>query len=291
MLHAQTIIPLYDGKVPNSIPCNLKEYSPLAGRVAGITIPTLTVYIPTVQDSFKTAVIICPGGGYTRLSIDHEGYEVAKEFNKHGVTAFVLKYRIPNDSCMTNKETVPLQDAEQAIKLIREKAKEYAIDVNRVGIIGFSAGGHLAATISTHFNYVVIDNKSNTNLRPDFSIIGYPVISFIDSLAHKGSKDNLLGKKPTTDLVNFYSNELQVTSKTSPTFIVHAADDKTVKVENSIQYFEALQLNHVPSEIHVYQNGGHGFGLHNATTQDQWFDAAIAWLIHNKMMKGDVKVN
>ncbi len=287
MSHAQTTIPLYDGIIPNNKPTTKPETNMGNGRIAGVTTPTLTVYLPEKKDSFLTAVIICPGGGYARLATEHEGHEVAKTFNAKGVAAFVLKYRIPADSSMNNKEIVPLQDAERAIQLVREKAKEWNIDPNKIGIMGFSAGGHLASTLGTHFNMVVIDNPKNIDLRPDFMILGYPVISFADSLAHMGSRENLIGKNASAEKIKLFSNELQITAQTPPTFLVHAADDKTVKVENTILFFEALQKNKVPSEMHIYEKGGHGFGLHNPTTKSDWFDTAINWMVSNKLMKGD----
>ena len=287
MSNAQTVIPLYDGSIPNNKSATKPETNMGNGRIAGITTPTLTVYLPEKKDSFLTAVIICPGGGYARLAIDHEGHEVAKTFNQKGVAAFVLKYRIPADSSMNNKEIVPLQDAERAIQLVREKAKEWNINPDKIGIMGFSAGGHLASTLGTHFNMVMVDNPKNINLRPDFMILGYPVISFADSLAHMGSRDNLIGKNASTEKIRLYSNELQITAQTPPTFLVHASDDKTVKVENSILFFEALLKNKVLAEMHIYEKGGHGFGLHNPTTKSDWFDIAINWMISNKLMKGD----
>lgn len=288
MSNAQTVIPLYNGIIPNNKPTASPELNMGNGRIAGVTNPTLTVYLPEKRDSFQSAVIICPGGGYARLATEHEGHEVAKTFNMKGIAAFVLKYRIPADSNMNNKEIVPLQDAERAIQLVREKAIEWNINPDKIGIMGFSAGGHLASTAGTHFNDVVIENTKNISLRPDFMILGYPVISFADSLAHMGSRDNLIGKNASQDKIKLFSNELQVTSKTPPTFLVHAADDKTVKVANSILFFEALLKNNVAAEIHIYQRGGHGFGLHNATTKDNWFETAINWMISNKLMKGDV---
>ena len=288
MIKAQKEIPLYQGNVPNSKPCNLKETTPAPGRVAGVTMPTLTVFLPEKSDSFKTSVLIFPGGGYARLAMDHEGYDVAGEFNKHGLAAFVVKYRLPNDSCMAHKETGPLQDAEQAIKLVRDKAAEWNLDPTRVGIMGFSAGGHLASSLGTKFGQVLVENKSNTNLRPNFMVLGYPVISFGDSLTHKGSKENLIGKNASGKMVNTYSNELQVTPKTSPTFLIHAADDKTVNVQNSIVFYQALLLNKVPAEMKLYQSGGHGFGMNNKTTTDKWFPQVINWIQGNGWMKGDV---
>lgn len=285
---AQKEIPLYEGNIPNGKPCRVKEANPAPGRVAGVTVPTLTVFLPEKSDSFKTAVLIFPGGGYARLAMDHEGYDVAKEFNKNGVAAFVVKYRLPNDSCMTKKEDGPLQDAEQAIKLVRERAVEFNIDPTKVGIMGFSAGGHLASSLGTKFGQVLIENKKNTNLRPDFMVLGYPVISFSDSMSHKGSRENLIGKNATVEKTYAFSNELQVTSKTSPTFLVHAADDKTVNVQNSLVFYQALLLNKVPAEMHLYQRGGHGFGMNNSTTTDKWVLQVIHWIQSNKWMKGEV---
>ena len=220
--------------------------------------------------------------------MEHEGSAVTKTFNEKGVAAFVLKYRLPADSTVNNKEIVPLQDAERAIQLVREKAKEWNINPDKIGIMGFSAGGHLASTLGTHYNMIVIDNLKNINLRPDFMILVYPVISFADSLAHMGSRENLIGKNANAEKIKLYSNELQVTTQTPPAFLIHAGDDKTVKVENSILFFEALQKNKVPSEMHIYEKGGHGFGLHNSTTKDEWFDTAINWMLTNKLMKGDM---
>lgn len=284
MTKAQTVLPLYDGKIPNNINASAKEIDMGNGRVAGITNPQLIVYLPSKADSNKAAVIICPGGSYSRLAMDHEGHEVAKTLNAHGIAAFVLKYRIPNDAVMTNKQIVPLQDAERAIQLIREKANEWNINPNNIGIMGFSAGGHLASTLGTHFNEVVIDNKNNIPLRPDFLILGYPVISFDKSIAHLDSRKNLIGQNPTPELVDHFSNELQVTPQTPITFIVHASDDGGVLVENSIRFYQALQKNKVPAEIHIYEKGGHGFGLHNKTTTDEWFDRLIDWMKMNKII-------
>ena len=185
---------------------------------------------------------------------------------------------------MTNKQIVPLQDAERAIQLIRQKATEWNINPNNIGIMGFSAGGHLASTLGTHFNEIVIENKNNTSFKPDFMILGYPVISFDTTIAHKGSRDNLIGIDPSQKLVDHFSNELQVTPQTPITFIVHASDDNTVPIENSVRFYQALQKNKVPAEIHIYEKGGHGFGLHNKTTTDEWFDRLINWMKMNKII-------
>jgi len=285
---AQKEFPIYSDKIPNSVSCEIKMSSGKnsSGKTfyANITNPTLTVYIPSKKDPLKTAVLICPGGGYSKVVVEHEGEEVAKAFNDIGITAFVLKYRLPNDTCMTNKEIVPLQDAQQSIKLIREQSKEYDINPNKVGVIGFSAGGHLASTLSTKFQTNYISNKENTNLRPDFMLLCYPVISMKDNICHKGSKDRLLGKNATEEMIQRFSSELLISLETPVTFIVHAQDDKTVPIINSILFYEALITNKVKAEMHIYQTGGHGFGLYNGNQPQHWFDLVTKWLLSNKLI-------
>lgn len=292
-MNAQVEVDLYDGMVPNSNPCKKVENAK-DGRVAAITVPKLYAYFPKQRDSSKSAVIICPGGGYARLAIDHEGFQVAQEFNKKGIVAFVLKNRVPIDSdCVKNKEIVALQDAQQAILLVRRRAAEFGIDANKVGIMGFSAGGHLASTAATHFNQIEIqltEKDKNLTLKPDFLILGYPVITMQDSLTHKGSRENLLGKNPSKEKLNQYSNELQVTPQTPPTFLIHAADDKSVPVENSLNFFTALRKNNVPAEMIILQSGGHGFGLKNKAEPVNWMLNVFEWLKRNKMMNGNIIV-
>ena len=186
---------------------------------------------------------------------------------------------------MEEKKVGPLQDAQQAIRIVRQRASEWNVKPNRIGVMGFSAGGHLASTAGTHFNNAVIENPGNVSLRPDFLILIYPVISFQDSIAHIGSRDQLIGSKPTAEKIKFYSNELQVTKNTPPTFLVHASDDKGVKSENSIVFYQNLIKNKVPAEMHLYQGGGHGFGLNNKTTKDLWMDRCEAWLSMNGWLK------
>ena len=287
---AQLVIPLYD-KVPNSITSKEvweKSDTTSTGRIRTslVTIPTLTAFFPDADKAQSAAVIICPGGGYSYLVMNQEGTEIAQAFNKQGIVAFVLKYRLPNEKIMTDKTIGPLQDAQQAIKIVRERAAEWHIDPSKIGIMGFSAGGHLASTASTHFNDKIIDNKNNTSLRPDFSILIYPVISFDDSLAHKGSRRSLLGKDTSsTAKRDFYSNEKQVTEITPPTFLLHCEDDRTVLVGNSIYYYEALVRNGVKAELHIYPSGGHGFGMLNKSTPDLWWERCINWMVANKWIK------
>ncbi len=277
---AQEAIPLYN-VVPGAIQSTINERTVLiaggAARIYNVTEPTLTVFYPAKANG--TAVIICPGGGYARLAMDNEGYNVARALTEWGITAFVLKYRLPNDTIMKQKELGPLQDAQRAIQLVKEQAGKWNIDTNKVGIMGFSAGGHLASTLSTHFNINTLPGKSRVSLRPAFQVLGYPVISFTDSLCHMGSRNNLIGKQPSMQSIMMYSNELQVDTTTPPAFILHAADDKSVKVQNSLSYYQALVKNNVLAELHVYPRGGHGFGMNNSTTSDKWMDRLHNWLL------------
>jgi acetyl esterase/lipase len=282
---AQTVIPLYK-IVPNSKLNNVHELNDTTskrGKVSRVTTPTLTAFLPDVGKANGTAVIICPGGGYSYLVVNDEGARVAGNFAAHGIAAFVLKYRLPSDAIMLNREIGPLQDAQRAIQIVRERAVEWHIDTAKVGIMGFSAGGHLASTLSTHYNTAVIDNPDHINLRPSFSLLIYPVISFRDSILHKGSKKALIGENAPPEKVKEYSNELQVTTDTPPAFLVQAANDKIVPVANSINYFMALQKHGVKAEIHIYQEGGHGFGMDNPTTTDKWMDRCYNWLKQNHL--------
>ena len=288
-LSAQQVIPLYEGEVPNAKPCNEKDHEFIDTTwnkngiliVDHITKPTLTIYEAPKEKSNGTAVVICPGGGYGVLAAGHEGSEVAQQFNKAGITAFVLRYRLPKGECMTDKAFVPLMDAQQAIYFVRTHAKQYNIDPNKIGIMGFSAGGHLASSAGTHFTQAVRKELGGVNLRPDFMLLIYPVISFNDSIGHIGSRDNLIGKNPDQKLLHLFSNEEQVNAQTPPTFLVHASDDDGVNPENSIQFYQALLKNKVPAELHLYEHGGHGFGLHNTTTTEDWFASCLAWLKEN----------
>ena len=286
-------LPLYSGKIPNEVPGpDLEdaerrvegELQIEKSRIKNIRKPTLTVYLPPKDKANGTAVVICPGGGYAIVAAAHEGHEVARKFSEQGVAAFVLKYRLPDPNVSSKPEIAPLQDAQQALLLVRERAKEWNIDPDRVGIMGFSAGGHLASTAGTHFRQAYIDNPKNTNLRPDFMLLIYPVISSNKAIAHMGSFERLVGKDASEEKMKEYSNEFNVTAQTPPAFLVHASDDRGVKSENSIVFYQALLRNQVPAELHIYQRGGHGFGLHNTSTKDLWFDRAINWLDSNGLL-------
>ncbi|WP_342648025.1 alpha/beta hydrolase [Mucilaginibacter sp. CSA2-8R] len=209
---------------------------------------------------------------------------MARELNTRGIAAFVLKYRLPSDEIMQNREIGPLQDAQRAIQIVRQRAAEWHIAPNKIGIAGFSAGGHLASTLSTHYTKAVVDNPDKISLRPDFSILVYPVISFQDSLVHKGSKKALIGENASAEKVMEYSNEMQVTADTPPAFLIHSENDKVVPVTNSINYFNALHAHGVKAEMHIYQGGGHGYGMNNATTKDRWMDHLYNWLQANQLL-------
>lgn len=282
---AQTIIPLYK-EVPNSKPdSNYKEKADTGKdgviRISKVSIPEIAIFKAPNPRKKSAAVVICPGGGYSILAYNLEGTEVAKILNSWGITAIVLKYRLPDVAIMKDKSIGPLQDAQRALQYVRAHADELNINPEKVGIMGFSAGGHLASTASTHFEKSYIENPKNISLRPDFSILGYPVISMTDSLAHMGSRENLLGKNPSKELIKEFSNELQVTKNTPPTFLVLADDDNGVNPENSIKYYEALLKSHVPVEMHIFQNGGHGFGTHLLDGKDNWMDLLKVWMEHN----------
>ncbi len=258
-VYGQEIIPLYEGGVPGSKPFQIEETGADKGVIRGITNPTLQVFLPAAEKANGAAVIIVPGGGYSVVVYNGEGVNTAKLMTEQGFTAFVLKYRLPSDDLMNDKKNGPLQDAQQAIKFVRENASKWGLKSDKIGIMGFSAGGHLASTAATHYTTSVVANPLGTSLRPDFQVLVYPVISMTDGLAHKGSRDNLLGKTPSEQDIRLMSNELQVTAETPPAYLTHTADDRTVDVDNSIAYFEALRKAKVDVEMHIYPKGDHGF--------------------------------
>ena len=244
--------------------------------------PTLQIYRPIASQNTGTAVVVCPGGGYTHLAMDHEGRIIGGLLRAEGITAVVLKYRLPVNGY---PHPIPLLDAQRAIKMVRSKAKDWNIDPHRIGIMGFSAGGHLASTAGTHFNKPVqvagqqADAIDAFSCRPDFMVLIYPVISMQEGITHQGSRDNLFGPNPPADLVNLLSNEKQVTQDTPPTFLVHADDDDAVPVENSTLFYQALHKAGVPAEMHIYLKGGHGFGTRpSAGPAAQWPHACFLWM-------------
>lgn len=279
------VIPLYEKTIPNSKkgPANYKEEIDSAGLISKVTQPTLTAYFAKPELANGTAVIISPGGGYFVLSLK-KCIEIAKAFNELGVTAFILKYRLPSDAIMLDKSIAPMQDGQAAIQLVRKRAAEWKINPTRLGMVGLSAGGHLVATQGTRLNKVVIENKENINLRPDFMILLYPVIIYDPEIPR--TRENLIGKKPSPALLDFYQAQRHVTAKTPPTFLVHAADDDVIPVKNSLIFFNALLQANVKAEMHILQSGGHGFGLSDLNSLDNWFKLCQSWLIENKLLVG-----
>ncbi len=267
---------------PNGAPGAMKLQQPPTedsnGILRNVETPTITVYLPEKDKANGAAVVICPGGGYGILAMDHEGRQIAEALNSIGVAGIIVKYR-----CTPFRHPIPLNDAQRAICTVRFRAKDWNIDPQRIGIIGFSAGGHLASSTGTHFTKPKadapdpIDRMSN---RPDFMILGYPVISFTQPFTHTGSRDNLLGKDADPKLVELMSNEKQVTPETPPTFLVHANDDTGVPPENSIAFYQALRAAKVPVEMHIYLKGGHGFGMVKGScpAADDWPKRCAEWM-------------
>ncbi|MHC4241678.1 MAG: alpha/beta hydrolase [Planctomycetota bacterium] len=245
--------------------------------------PTLTIYRPPREKATGAAVVICPGGGYGHLAMDHEGHQIAQWLNSFGVAGFILKYR-HSRSGSGYGHPAPLQDAQRAVRTVRARAKEWNVDPTRIGILGFSAGGHLASSAGTHFQNRYSDAKDSidkVSCRPDFMVLIYPVISFTEWCTHKGSRKNLLGDNPARELVENLSNERQITAQTPPTFLVHGNNDKGVPPENSILFYLALRKAKVPAEMHIYENGKHGFGL------GQQGSAVSSWpLRYTEWMRG-----
>ena len=289
-------VPLWNQEIPNAIKAtDYKQEVTMKGNVVEyydkVIEPTLTIYKPEKPNG--TAVVICPGGAYARLYMIGEGYKVAKWFNSIGVTAFILKYRLPSDIIMKDKTIGPLQDAQESIRYVRRNALKWNLNPDKIGIIGFSAGGHLASTASTRYDDVVYQAADNISAKPNFSILIYPVISMNEKITHKGSRKNLLGIEPSNELIEKYSNDKQVNALTPPTFMVHAIDDKSVVIENSMDYFLALRKYNIPSEIHFYQNGKHGFGLgREGTTSLNWSRDCEDWLkANNFLMEATIEKN
>ncbi len=274
-VEAQTVIPLYQNSIPGEVAHENKEYDQ-NGILHAVSKPDLTIYLPQDENKNRTAIVICPGGGYGVVCASYEGHDIAREMNKKGVAAFVLKYRIPNDETCSNKAIAPLQDAQTAIKTIRENAEEWGIDKDKIGIIGFSAGGHLASTAGTHYNKNYIENNEGTSLRPNFMVLVYPVISMQPELTHKGSCKSLLGNAPSTEMLKLFSNEMQVAEDAPPTFLTHAEDDDVVPVENSIRFYEALKAQNIPADMHLFSKGKHGFPLEPAASK--WLGYVFQWM-------------
>jgi acetyl esterase/lipase len=269
--------PLWSGPAPASV-----------GDPAANT-PTLTAYLPPKDKAVGTAVVVCPGGGYGALAVDHEGKQIAEWLNDRGVAAFVLRYRIAGPKRPVPLHPAPMLDVQRAIRTVRANAKEHGINADRIGVWGFSAGGHLASTAATHFDAGKPDNTDpidRVSCRPDFAVLAYPVISLEVGTTHGGSRRNLLGADPDPKLVELMSNDKQVTKETPPTFLFHTDDDSAVPVMNSVLFFEALTKNKVPAELHIYVHGRHGVGLAlNDPVLSSWPKQLEAWMRGLRLLK------
>ncbi len=276
-------LPLYSGAIPNSKAGQREkiEKSDIT-VITNVQVPDIAVYLPTKKFATGQAVVICPGGGYWILAYDLEGTDIARYLNSKGVAGIVLKYRLPTSGNTVEPHKAPLMDAQRAMRLVRFNAARWNIDPGRIGVMGFSAGGHLASTLGTHFDYgnpLSPDSIEKLSCRPDFMILMYPVITFTDSCMHRGSREALIGKDPDPELVKYYSNELQVKKDTPPAFLVHAEDDTTVPVRNAILMYNALEEKKIPVELHILSEGEHGFGLAKGNDHvSEWTKDLELWL-------------
>jgi acetyl esterase/lipase len=289
--YAQTVtLKVWQGKIPGSkTDTSYHEMNVLdkfRTRISKVTDPEIYVYLPAKEKATGTAVVICPGGGYGRLAIDHEGFDVAKWFNEMGVAGIVLKYRLPSDKIMEDKTIGPLQDVQEAIRIVRRNSKDWNIQPNKIGVMGFSAGGHLAGTASTMYNLKVYEVKDTISARPDFSILMYGVLSLQKDITHIGTQKGLLGNDAPQPLIDKFSNELNVNAQTPPAFLVHSSDDGAVPVINSILYYQALVKNKIPAELHIFEKGGHGYGLasDHKTSENEWPDLCKTWLKMHELL-------
>jgi acetyl esterase/lipase len=247
--------------------------------------PTLIIYLPEADKATGCGIVVCPGGGYGGLAMGHEGHDIGKWLNSLGIAAFICDYRHQGKGY---SHPAPLQDAQRAIRTVRSRAKEFNVQPNRIGVLGFSAGGHLASTVATHFadGQATEDASLKESARPDFAVLCYAVIAFDADYTHKGSQYNLIGKDAPKDLVESLSNEKQVTAHTPPTFLWHTTEDTAVPPENSVQFYFACKKNKVPAELHIYEKGQHGIGL--ATKHpgaDQWPKSLELFLQNHGMLK------
>ncbi len=278
------ILPLWEGDPPNYRESGemMKSDTTNIVRLSLVQYPDIAVFLPSKRNATGEAVVICPGGGYHILAYDWEGSDIARWFSSRGIAAAVLKYRLPVSKSNIIPHKTPLMDAQRAFRMVRYHAESWNIDPGKIGIMGFSAGGHLASTLSTHFDEGDPGNTDpveKISCRPDFSILLYPVISFSEEFSHSGSRAALLGEDPDPELVKYYSNEQQVTAETPPAILIHSGDDEGVPVQNSLAYYRALLKKGIPAEMHVYPYGGHGYSLaigrgHLAT----WPDRVLEWI-------------
>lgn len=277
-------LPLWEKDIPNYRNAGETERADTSDaiRIYDVQSPDIAVYLPSVKAATGQAVVVCPGGAYLRLAYDWEGSEVAKWLNSKGIAAIILKYRLPVSKCNIVPYKSPLLDVKRAMRLTRFNSEKWGISKNKIGVMGFSAGGHLASTLGTHFDFgdpAAVDPVDRESSRPDFMVLIYPVITMTQPFMHRGSMENLLGKNPDPELAKNFSNELQVKEDTPETFIIHAGDDKSVPVENSLAFYKALISKGIRAEMHIYPEGGHGFSLATGKYYLQsWTDRCIDWM-------------
>jgi len=285
------IIPLYpEGvKCGNDLPA-VTEYDETGRIFRKVVNPEIWYYPTSIKKRNKTAVLVIPGGGYQGLWFDHEGVKVANWLNRLGISAFVLKHRVPHWESEDCRSKVALSDAQRAMRIIRSNSKKWDVNPNKIGVLGFSAGGHLASTLSTHhdngldLSEVEIDKTSS---RPDFSVLVYPVITMQDThYTHNGTKENLLGNKPSKDFKYYFSNELQVKEDTPPAILIHTNEDVGVPPENSINYYLALRKFNIPSALHIWEGGTHGLGLANNYDGSfkNWPNTVKNWMVERGLL-------
>ncbi|NJN26985.1 MAG: alpha/beta hydrolase [Cyclobacteriaceae bacterium] len=282
-LYAQETLKLWTGKIPYSTGLIGEEEITDQGHVRNIQDPDITVYLPDKEKATGAAVVICPGGGYWLLAIKHEGHDIARWFNSIGVAGIVVKNRLPTSDNITDKSEVAMTDAQRAVRMTRYHAEKWGIAPGKIGIMGFSAGGHLASTVGTHFDLGIKDAKDpiqQVSCRPDFMVLVYPVISMSGDIMHTGSMKSLLGENPSDAQMLRFSNEKQVTKDTPPAILIHSSDDTGVPVANSIGFYEALLAHGVAAELHLFHSGGHGYGLGrgDGTSHNMWPQNVQAWM-------------
>lgn len=274
------------GKIPNSKGMQLEKIV-LNDRITQIDTPSVYAFFPSPEENKGCAVIICPGGGYQRLAYNISGFQIAKWFNTIGVSAFVLNYRLPTSPDLIERHIAPLQDAQRAVRFIRSNSKQWKIDPDKIGVMGTSAGGHLASTLATRNEDVstVGDSIDNFSFHPNFQILLSPVIT-MSQFTHSGSKNFLLGENPPDELIKYFSNELNISASTPPAFIVHAINDKTVSINNSLLYHKALIDNNISASLHIFPQGGHSIALrNNPGSVNLWATLCEMWLIEMGFIK------
>ncbi|PHN03049.1 ThuA domain-containing protein [Flavilitoribacter nigricans] len=290
------VLPLWPEGIPceNNLETGIDERASIGRVVREVHEPELVAFFPAEAQRNGTSVVICPGGGYTILAWDWEGTKMAEWYNSFGVTAFVVKYRLPHWESEDCRDKVALMDAQRAMRLVRSRAEEWRLDPERVGVMGFSAGGHLASTLSTHFDYgdpAAEEPLERFSCRPDFSVLMYPVVTMDTTFAHMGSRRNLIGPDPDQEAIDHFSNEKQVTAETPPAILIHADDDKAVVSENSVNYYLALRRHNIPASMHIFQGGGHGFSMAKGMgSTENWPLLVKGWMEERGLLQPKLKV-